>query len=89
MESELSLISGRLTVEEACGFVRRGKPCDHSRDQVRHTQAGTLRRAGFVVRQTGKDPRHISVSLEGDWDEKVVVLFDGAFTQGGLEGTDG
>jgi len=77
---------GRLTPGEAASLVRRqgGRYQVTDRDKVRHTTAGRLRSAGFVVRSTPsrRIPGHVSVELpnpEDVWDNSARSRFDDCF----------
>ena len=85
-ETDVSLIRGRLTPGEAASLVRRqgGRYQVTDRDKVRHTTAGRLRSAGFVVRSTPsrRIPGHVSVELpnpEDVWDNSARSRFDDCF----------
>lgn len=87
-ETDVSLIRGRLSAREAATLIRRqGQRYQVTdRDGVRHTTAGRLRSAGFVVRATPsrKIPGHVSVELqnaEDVWDNSVRSRFDECFEE--------
>lgn len=80
-ESDVSVLVGRLTVEEATVFVR-GRPPDPG-DGVRYARAGALRKAGFSVTHTPSRsiPVHASVEFPGVWDHGVESRFDRSFSE--------
>ena len=67
-ETDVSLIRGRLSARDAASLiVRQGERYQVTdRDRVRHTTAGLLRSAGFVVRATPtrRIPDHVSAELQ-------------------------
>lgn len=77
----LSLIAGTLTVEEACQMVHRGRCVEHDKCGVRHTTAGRLRRAGFVLLHTPnkRNPNHVSVTHGVNWDDDAAASFNLCF----------
>jgi hypothetical protein len=85
---DISLIRGMLTVEAATMIVRRRGYVITGADVVRHTTAGTLRDAGFVVEHTPnrKNPAHVSVRWPGDWTDEVSKDFADCFEE---EASDG
>lgn len=76
----LSLMLGHQTADEMVRAVRRF-PKLTSDDRVRYVTAGRLRDAGFVVRHTPtrKNPGHVSVTKDGEWDTVTEVEFDVCF----------
>lgn len=83
LEPELSLLAGRLTGAEAGAIVRNDQtviqfPEGHG---ARHTTAGTLRAAGFMVfhSPSKKNPRHVSAQWPESWDDRVSEAFDECF----------
>ncbi len=93
-EVELSMIRGRIGVEKATAYVRRGAPAGPS-DRVRYTTAGVLRAAGFRVQHTptARNPDHVSISVplgHVEWDTEQELAFIGVFDEtGGGEQHDG
>lgn len=85
-ESEISMIWGRIGVDEAAMIVTgraRSPLC-----RVRQCLAGDLRRRGFKVvhTPTPRNPMHVSVYLpgtDGQWDNDEADRFDEAFVRGG------
>ena len=90
-EVEMSLILGRQTPLAASLIVTKGWTPTAT---TRYTLAGTLRRAGFVVKHspTKSNPLHVSVfapeSPEGpvDWDDELAKRYDECFA--GADGGD-
>lgn len=87
-ETDVSLIRGQLSAREAASLIRRqGERYEVTdRDRVRHTTAGRLRSAGFVVRATPsrRIPGHVSVELpdpEDVWDNSARSRFDECFEE--------
>ena len=87
-ETDVSLIRGRLSPSEAASLIRRQgeRYLVTDRDRVRHTTAGRLRTAGFVVRATPtrRIPGHVSVELqdpEDVWDNSARSRFDDCFDE--------
>jgi hypothetical protein len=77
-ERELSLLRGRLTVQEATSYrVRRGGPkaleAAVRRSDVRYTTAGQLREAGFAVVHTpGRTVGGAHISVVWPSDDPLV-----------------
>jgi len=70
-EREISLLTGRLTIEQAARYVLRSVFAkDIERASVRYTTAGALRRAGFAVLHT---PGRISAGCDGDLSHVSVI----------------
>ena len=87
-ETDVSLIRGRLNAREAATLIRRqGERYEVTdRDRVRHTTAGRLRAAGFMVRATPsrRIPGHVSAELQDPehvWDNSVRSRFDACFEE--------
>jgi hypothetical protein len=87
-ETDVSLIRGRLSARDAASLVRRqGEGYQVTDlDRVRHTTAGRLRSAGFVVRATPtrRIPGHVSAELqdpEDVWDNSARSWFDECFEE--------
>lgn len=85
-ERDVSLLRGQMTIHEAAQAVcrRPAKPGD----VVRHTTAGALRSAGFLVSHTPtkRNKEHVSVEHQGKWTENMRKAFDLAFDEArGLE----
>ena len=87
-ETDVSLIRGRLSPSEAASLIRRegARYQVTERDRVRHTTAGLLRTAGFVVRATPtrRIPGHASVELQNPedvWENSARSRFDDCFDE--------
>ncbi|MHB1536039.1 MAG: hypothetical protein ACYC1D_15800 [Acidimicrobiales bacterium] len=87
-ETDVSLIRGQLTAREAANLVRRqGERYQLTdQDKVRHTTAGRLRAAGFVVRATPtrRVAGHVSAELQSSedvWDNSARSRFDECFDE--------
>lgn len=84
-ETEISLMAGRLSVDDAARAVSRGRRSAYPDDGVRYTTAGRLRAGGFKVTSTPSRliPNHVSTALVGekDWTESVCAEFDACFTE--------
>jgi hypothetical protein len=80
-EGYLSLLEGRLTVEETVPLIARGDSVGGA-DCVRHAEAGTLTKAGFRViwAPLPKLPGHVAVYFDRPWDEDISEKFDECFT---------
>lgn len=88
-ESDLSLILGKLAVEEVTALVT-GRIANHS-DRVRYVKAGDLRKRGFLVGSTPtrRIPLHVSVTVPAGavpWDHRTEAQFEACCRdQGGAE----
>jgi len=87
-ETDVSLIRGQLSARAAASLVRRqGERYQLTdQDRVRHSTAGRLRSAGFVVRATPtrRIPGHVSVELQNPedvWDDSLRRRFDDCFDE--------
>lgn len=85
-EQEVSMLLGRLSASDAeLAAFGPYRPPDRRR-AVRHSQAGTLRAAGFRVEHTPKlgTEDHVSVFWDGEgvWDERVGALLDACCSAG-------
>jgi|SwirhisoilCB1_FD_contig_31_5709438_length_898_multi_11_in_0_out_0_1 hypothetical protein len=85
-ETEISLLAGRIELDEAARMVnRRRREGAHPGDGVRYTTVGRLLAAGFSPTLTPSKllPNHVSVALGGEenWTETVCARFDGCFTE--------
>ena len=91
-EPGLSLLKGTLTAAEIARRVL-GRSGSSSKDRVRHTTAGKLRKAGFAVIHTPTqvNQKHCSVVLlntddgldyETEWSDDVSSRFDECFIGG-------
>jgi hypothetical protein len=84
----LSLIWGQLSAEAA--FVVTGRTGFSRRQLVRHTQVERLQEAGLRVwhNPTQRNPLHVTVHYDGDWDRGIAERFDGCFDDpiGGQDG---
>lgn len=102
-EVGLSLLVGRVDVEEAARYVLLGQPPTRgqlSRAVVRLTTAGRLRKAGFAVIHTPgrvKPGKHATVVWPDDdpltrpevpWPADVSEAFNSCFNEGGEGGHD-
>ena len=83
----MSVLRGRLNVEETARYVRRKRKPLVSKegkivDVVRYTTAGTFRKAGFKVVPTpsSRNPCHVSVESADLWETEVAAKFDACFT---------
>lgn len=84
-ERAQSLTVGPCTVDQVTRIVAGRFP--DIRDRVRHTTAGRLRAAGFVVMSspTARNPDHVSVyGPDGTvpWDDDKQAAFDMCFQEG-------
>ena len=82
----LSLIRGRLTVEEATPLVRTSRSRPSPGSGVRYTTAARLKQEGFVARHTGNrnNPHHVSVTCLDEthvWTDDDGKRFDSCFEQ--------
>ena len=79
-ETYMSVILGRLPVEETVPMICRGDAAGAA-DAVRYTEVGTLRAAGFEVskRPSRTIPNHSAVSWPSDWTPDVALKFDACF----------
>lgn len=79
VEEAVSVIRGRLSVEEATRLVRRrgARPGDG----VRYARVGDLQAARFSVRRdpVPLNPEHCLVDYPDEWNEQVASRFDGCF----------
>jgi hypothetical protein len=70
-EREISLLTGKLTIEQAARYVLRSVfTRDIERASVRYTTAGDLRKAGFAVLHT---PGRIFAGCDGDLSHVSVI----------------
>jgi hypothetical protein len=79
VERAVSVIRGRLSVDEATRLVRRRGT--RPGDAVRYGRVGSLRGAGFAVLRDPVllNPEHCLVEYPDEWDEHVASAFDGCF----------
>jgi hypothetical protein len=80
-ETDISVLVGRISAEEACLKVARQTP--YVGIGVRYTKVGTLRSAGFAVEHTPttRIPEHASVT-HAEWQQlgkPVDETLDGCF----------
>lgn len=77
----LSMIRGRVAAAKAHMIV--GMQAPRPGDGVRHTTAGMLRQAGFIVEHdpTQVNPDHVRVTVRGDWSIERAKRFEGCFTE--------
>lgn len=77
----LSVIQGVLDTPGAAKYVRFQVHIPYEGDGVRHAQVSNLRAAGFVVKRTPtrRNPIHVSVSTEAEWDAECGQRFDQCF----------
>ena len=82
MEEDVSVLIGRLTVEQSARLVRRRGGVARG-DGVRYARAGALRHAGFAVRHTPTRSIvvHASVESSGVWDDEARMRFDRVFSE--------
>lgn len=82
-EDGLSGTRGRLTPGEAYRVVRGSKGHVNKDDGVCYATAGKLRANGFTVEHTPglRNPDHVTISYDGDWDESVALLFKTSFSE--------
>lgn len=82
-ESDVSLLLGTLTPEEAAKRVRKGRWPPADDDGARHTTVGALRAQGFLVRYTHRPANrlHVSAEVPDDriWDDDTRARFDNCF----------
>ncbi len=78
-ESGMSVQLGRLTPAEMVELMMGRSPRPH--DAVRHTTAGKLREAGFVITHapTRFHPEHATVEFPGEWTQDVVESWHDCF----------
>ena len=75
-ETDLSMLLGAFSVDEAAKYVRisTGRPSEG--DAVRLTTAGALRQQGFSVRHSWRkrNPYHVSVEVQAsqNWDDESL-----------------
>lgn len=87
----ISMIRGQVSASEAHRIV--GLQAPRKGDGVRHTTAGILRAAGFVVQHdpSQANPDHVRVTVRGEWADSHAERFEGCFTKDpdwlGREGT--
>lgn len=86
-ETEISMIFGRVTAEQASLIVRQMM---HPLRDVRVTTVEALRRSGFRVYHspTTRSALHVSVHPPGtdvDWDDAVASRFTACFELGSME----
>lgn len=81
-EGYVSMLEGRLSVAQAVPLVARGD-YEGMADCVRHTTAGLLTKAGFVVRYKPEKtiPGHVGVYPNAEWDSDKSESFDGCFSE--------
>lgn len=85
-ESDISLIAGRKTADEAARLVNPRRLGAGPGEGVRYAQVGRLRReAGLRIERTPAplNPDHVSATLDGDreWTDEVSARFDACFTE--------
>jgi hypothetical protein len=89
-ETAISLIRGRLSVDEVFRVVNRGTDKAYDDDGARYTTVGELRAAGFRVGATPSRliPGHVSVTLDDEtaWTDDVCVTFSACFTEPAWKG---
>lgn len=82
-EPGMSVIAGKLPIEEAVPYVCRGDAAGTA-DAVRYALTEDLRKEKFEVkyRESRTVPGHVTVSwLEGEWTEEVLSRFDRCFRE--------
>jgi len=82
-EPGMSVIAGRVSVEEAVPLVCRGDSAG-SADAVRYAVTEDLRKEGFTVtyRKSRIVPGHAVVLWpDGEWDEGVLAKFSKCFSE--------
>jgi hypothetical protein len=79
VERAVSVIRGRLSIEEATWLVRRRWA--RSGDAVRYGKVGTLQGAGFSLSSepVPLNPEHCLVDYPDVWDERVASQSDRCF----------
>ena len=85
-ETRISLVAGRLSVDDVARKVNRHRTEGAMPgDGARYVRVGVLRDAGFLVEASPSRliPDHVSVGLagEGDWTEDVSARLDGCFSE--------
>jgi hypothetical protein len=80
LEEDVSLLLGRLTVEQAKSSISGA--VIRTSDGVRYTTVGALRHAGFVVAHTptAGNPRHVSARANSVWTAAHQEAFDAVFS---------
>lgn len=82
-ETDISLLAGSFTADEAIGLLTRWRRGAWGEEGVRYTTAGALRRAGFHVKPTPtpRNPHHVSVVLDREWVDDDCVRFNACFDE--------
>lgn len=77
-EEAVSLLVGAWDSLEA-GYRVRGQALEDGTDAARYTTVGALRAKGFIVTNTPtkRNPDHVSVSWDGEWDQKCATILMG------------
>jgi hypothetical protein len=85
----ISLVWGQLSAQAAF-FVVTGRTGFSEAHLVRHTQLERLQEAGLRVwhNPTQRNPLHVTVNYDGDWDPSIAERFEGCFDDpiGGQDG---
>lgn len=85
-QDELSLLAGRYPVDTTTILIAR-RDVDPN-DAVRYATVGCLEEAGFTLERTPnrRNPDHVSVKLDGLWDDAAGDRFDACFEKPVTEG---